>query len=75
MTSEEAVLEELRLLRGIAGAQLVLALDRQEMTQLEKIEVLAKVGMTSRDIAQLLNTSPNTASVAMSKLRRSKRIK
>ena len=74
MDNDSEVLAELRLIRSLAAAQLFYMLDRAEMTQVDKIEVLGKAGLSARDIAGLLSTTPNTVSVAMSKLRKQKRL-
>jgi CRP-like cAMP-binding protein len=42
----------------------------KETSQMDKIKLLSDAGLVPRDIAKVLGTTPNTVSVALSKLRR-----
>ena len=46
-----------------------------EKTQREKIELLSSAGLQPKEIADLLGTTPNTVSVALSGIRKKKRSK
>ena len=44
-----------------------------ERSQKEKIKILGGAGLTPKEIAELLGTTPNTVSVALSAMRKSKK--
>ena len=44
-----------------------------EKTQKEKIEILAAAGLQPKEISEILGTTPNTVSVALSALRKNRR--
>ena len=46
-----------------------------EKPQLEKIRILASAGLAPRDIADVIGTTPNTVSVALSSLRKANKTK
>lgn len=43
-----------------------------DRTQREKISILASAGLTPKEIAEFLGTTPNTVSVALSAMRKKK---
>jgi CRP-like cAMP-binding protein len=66
LTSDPETLAELKRITRL----LSLLATKDLETQREKISLLASAGLEARDIAELLGTTRNTVSVAMSEMRR-----
>lgn len=66
--TEGEILQELRKI-----SRLMAVTSLKELTQRERIELLAMAGFAPREIADLLGTTPNTVSVALSKMKRRSR--
>ena len=62
---ENQVLQELQKI-----SRLMAVTSLRELTQRERIELLGTAGFPPREIADLLGTTPNTVSVALSKMKR-----
>lgn len=71
MTDTSKKLDELIELQKETNALLAISL-KKETFQSTLIEEMGKVGITTKRIASLLNTTPNTVSVALSKKRNKK---
>lgn len=65
MTAEEEVSQQLRRI-----VRLLTVLATKGMSQKDQITVLASAGFQPKEIAELLNTTPNTVSVTLHSLRR-----
>lgn len=66
MTADQEILEELKQI-----TRLMAAIALRDMPQRDKIEILNTAGFQPKAIASLIGTTPNTVSVALSKMRRS----
>ena len=66
--TEDQILHELRKI-----SRLMAVASLKELTQRERIELLGTSGFAPREIADLLGTTPNTVSVALSKMKRRSR--
>lgn len=66
--AEEQMLQELRKL-----SRLMAVTSMKDLTQRERIELLASAEFAPKEIAELVGTTPNTVSVELSKLRRKKK--
>lgn len=71
MTDTNKKLDELIELQKEANALLTISL-KKETLQSTLIEEMGKAGITPKRIASLLDTTPNTVSVALSKMRKKK---
>jgi len=60
-----AIVEELKKI-----TKLLILMVTKDQTQRANIEMLSKVGLPPKDIAELLATTPNTVSVTLSGLRK-----
>ena len=65
MTAEEEVSQQLRRI-----VRLLTVLATKGMSQKDQITVLASAGFQPKEIAELLNTTPNTVSVTLHSLRK-----
>lgn len=68
MQNDETLADKLDILIRLQAAALVRDFD----TQKEKIELLSQAGLASSAIADLLGTSRNTVSVAISNMKKGK---
>lgn len=62
--------ETIKHLKGIV--RLLTILVTKDMTRREQIQLLSSVGYAPKDIAELIGTTPNTVSVTLSALRRTR---
>jgi DNA-binding CsgD family transcriptional regulator len=67
VSREDEVLHELRRIN-----RLLSVIATQNLSQTERIASLARVGFSPREIAELLETTPNTVSVYLSQARKRK---
>lgn len=65
MTSDTEIVAELKKI-----SRLMAATSLRDLSQREKIELLATVGFLPREIAELIGTTPNTVSVTLVKSRK-----
>lgn len=65
-SNEEQILQELRRITRLLAMTLV----KDEATQSNQIEILDRYGFQPKDIADLLRTTPNTVSVALSRIKK-----
>jgi hypothetical protein len=63
-TDEETVEQLKRIVR------LLTVLVTKDMTQREQIQLLSSVGFAPKDVADLIETTPNTVSVTLSAIRK-----
>ena len=67
--TDEQILQELRKM-----SRLMAVTSMRDLTQRERIEILASAEFAPKEIAELVGTTANTVSVELSRLRRMKRI-
>jgi DNA-binding NarL/FixJ family response regulator len=76
MSEHEAIKESSRLVEITKRLDVIIRmlalLLPEEMTQKDKILLLSSSGLRPREIAFILNTSPNTVSVTLSKLKKTR---
>lgn len=67
-TKNDEILEELRRITKILAKTATI-----DQTQKEQIKTLSEIGFQPKEIADLLGTTRNTVSVALSEMRKSKK--
>ena len=65
-TTEEEILQELQRISKL----LVSIATKDQTQQKDQIDTLSRVGFEPKEIADLLDTTPNTVSVALSQLKK-----
>lgn len=75
MQTDESILSELRLIRGLLAAQLTRDLALDEASQQDKVLLLHNAGLSPRDIAGMIDSTPNSVSGALVQLRKAGKIK
>ncbi len=69
-TSEDRATELLEQVVGLLGLLLTKGLPEPGMIQKEQIRILASAGLQSKQIADLLGTTPGTVSVRLSEAKK-----
>lgn len=69
-TVQEELLKQAKITNRLLAAQL-----KSQMSQMELVELLAGSGLTAREVADVLGTTPATVAVTLMRLRSKARVK